>query len=300
MLRHDGYLIGDAWFWAEEDCVHCFYLTYPKPIKPHTLWHIGHATSTDLVHWEIHPLALEGGTAGAWDESLATGSIARDDSHYVMAFTGHFAGETGLAWSRDFFHWTKCEWNPITRPDGIRYGLEGVGHRKMRHWRDPFLFRHEGNWHQLVCANLQGDVTARGVVGHCVSKDLRSWETLEPLMTEAFGEEMECPQIHQRDGLYYLVFSTPQEALFSKWKERLGEQARSGSYMMVSENLLGPYRVCRRPGLLPDSLLERPYACQIVHWQEQDFCLGTIWRLDSSFVCNPIRIRLTPTGSEMV
>ncbi len=239
---------------------------------------------------------MERGGAGAWDESLATGSVARAGSRYVMAYTGHFTGETGLAWSEDLFTWRRDPANPVTRPDGVQYGLMGVGHRPMRHWRDPFLFFHEGRWQQLVCANLAGDPTARGVVGRAVSDDWQHWPLAEPLATEAFGEEMECPQIHQRKGKYYLVFSTPQAAILPEWKERLGSDARSAAYVMVAESALGPYRVCAQPALLPPSMGERPYACQIVAWRGRDYCLGTVWHPEGSFLGDPVPVHFTPEG----
>ena len=64
MLIHPGYHIGDSWYTIADDTIHCYYLTCPDSIERHTAWDIGHATSRNLVDWDIQPLALRKGPPG--------------------------------------------------------------------------------------------------------------------------------------------------------------------------------------------------------------------------------------------
>ena len=80
--------IGDAWYYAEEDCVHTFFLA--RNLSEGGGNGIGHAVSRDLVNWEYLGLALERGPAGSWDDkNLATGSVIHRGGRYWMAYTGH-------------------------------------------------------------------------------------------------------------------------------------------------------------------------------------------------------------------
>jgi beta-fructofuranosidase len=144
MLIHKGNRIGDAWYFVRDNLVHAYYLTCPVEIPPHVQWDIGHATSRDLVEWEVHELALCRGKRGAWDDALATGSILYWQNRYWMAYTGHRTQQIGVAVSDDLFHWERISEKSVTGIDTRYYEPVGSGERKQPHWRDPFLFEHEG------------------------------------------------------------------------------------------------------------------------------------------------------------
>ncbi|MGE9292128.1 MAG: hypothetical protein ACQKBW_00820, partial [Puniceicoccales bacterium] len=114
MFKHPNHLIGDVWFYAEKDRVHVYYLTCPDTLKPHTEWDIGHATSTDLIRWHVEEPALGRGPKGAWNDCYATGNVVKAGSQYVMSFTSHNRAETGLARSKDLYHWELDSGNPTT------------------------------------------------------------------------------------------------------------------------------------------------------------------------------------------
>lgn len=292
MLKHPGNFIGDSWFYTEGDIVHAYYLTSVDSIPPHTKWDVGHATSRDLVNWEIQPLALLRGADGEWDECIATGSIFRDGARYGMAFTAHTRAETGIAWSDDLYHWTKDTNNPTTVVDESIYEGTGTGVRPIRHWRDPFIIQHDGLWYQLVCASAKDE----GVVGVATSPDLKQWTVIPPLQTERFSEELECPQIYHRDGRWYLLFSSCADWLYPAWRERLGARASNGGYTMIAADFEGPYRVAEQPRIFAPEVKPEPYAVQILSFRGQDYAIGTLWEEKASYLSDPVPVKFTAQG----
>lgn len=303
MLKHPEHRVGDAWFYVEQDLVHAYYLVCPESVEPHTFWDIGHATSRDLIHWELHPLALRHGEKDAWNERLATGSIFRKDGRYGMAFTSHARAETGLAWSDDLFEWTMDPVFPTTTADLAFYEPIGTGKRTFRHWRDPFVFEENGEWYQFVCASdPKAPLGARGAVGVAVLNG-NQWEIRPPLKVEPFCEEMECPQIVKRHGLYYLLFSTMADFVLPRYhpSKAYDKFPWGGTFHMMSDSLLGPYHVPELPLIIPGSVQPSPYACQWVGFKGRDYLLGTIWvEGEISYLSDPYLIQFTPFGIEMV
>jgi beta-fructofuranosidase len=299
MLQDPGHYIGDAWYYVAGDVVHAFYLVCPESVPPHTRWDIGHATSRDLVNWELHSLALTHGDAGTWSECLATGSIFRRNGRYGMAFTSHTRAETGIAWSDDLFAWSVDPALPVTSVDLRYYEANGTGKRTFPHWRDPFAFEHDQSWYQLVCAtNPKAPLGARGCVGVVRYSDDR-WEALPPLNVAPYCQEMECPQIVVRGGFFYLLFSTMKDFIAEPYRSREFERGLpwGGTFFMMSENLFGTYRVTDTPLILPPGLPQAPYACQWVGFHGKDYLLGTIWEEGSlSYIDNPYPIEFTESG----
>lgn len=317
MLKHPGNIIGDAWFHVEGDVAHAYYLTCADHLPAHEVWDIGHASSTDLVNWTIHEPALRRAEKGGWDECLATGATVNTGRGYAMAYTNSTRSQTGIAWSDDLHNWTRYSGNPITACDERHYELMSHGTRKALHWRDPFLFRHDGQWHQIVCAsNRHGPLNGRGTVGWAVSDDLKSWSVLPPPEIEPFSQEMECPQIHERNGVFHLIFSTFPELLLPHIREQIlaaddwsgcvsslpwnvDKKTNHGpsTFVLTSPALRGPYRPGARPTLFRPSDPVQPYACQLVRFRETDYCLGTIWADDGiSHISDPIAVTFGEDG----
>ena len=288
MLRLPGTMIGDCWFYIEDKLAHCFFLAAPDiypPSERHIHWDIGHAISDDLINWEYVGIALKKGKTGAWDaKTLATGAIVKIADNYVMAYTGHKQNEnpeiqrTGLAISKDLYNWQKLDRNPVTEPDTKYYELEGTGQRNFVHWRDPFMFVDGKDIYQFVCARKSPDVNhPGGIVGVAKASilDLNSWQVLPPLEVDAMTEELECPSVHFIDGRYYLLFSTHPFLMSGAFKAKHeNHQFVSTTYCMVSDSLLGPYRL-HETGEIIKKEPRFLYAAQLVCWQGELFILGT-------------------------
>lgn len=317
MLKHPENIIGDAWFYSEGDITHAFYLTCSKDIPAHKAWDIGHATSHDLINWELQELALQRGAVGSWDECLATGSVVKYRNGYAMAYTSSTHAETGLAFSKDLYTWERFDHNPTTCCDDRYYERMSNGTRKALHWRDPFLFHEGGTWHQIVCASSRiGPENGRGTVGWATSQDLMKWTVLPPPDVEIFSQELECPQIYHRNGNYYLLFSAFPELILPEKRETIERSQDWGStvsslpwnvdkkrnfgpsaFVMMSSTLRGPFRSTPKPCLFQPTDEVQPYASQIIHFHGADYCLGTIWAQDGmSYLSDPIPVIFTSEG----
>jgi len=282
MLTLPGKWIGDPWFYVDGDTVHCYFLTASDTNPPstrHTNWEIGHAVSGDLSTWTDRGIVLRPGPQD-WDgHHLATGSVLRFQGRFWMAYTGHPRGEdptiqrVGLAVSDDLHAWEKFGDKPVTEVDERYYERATSGQRPFMHWRDPALFLNGDHVYHVVCARCRhGEAAGRGSVGVARTADMAHWEVLPPFALEPFAEELECPSILTLNQKWFLVFSTHRHLIAPSRREAGPEASlRSGTYSMVSDSPLGPYRFC--------GMIERTsapvYAGQIVVWKGRPYLLGT-------------------------
>ncbi|WP_082589644.1 glycoside hydrolase family 32 protein [Agromyces sp. Soil535] len=166
----------------------------------------GHATSTDLVHWEQQPLAIpqtfdENGTP---IEDVFSGSVVLDEQNtsgfgtaenppmvaiYTSAYTPAHPTHAGiqaqsLAYSTDHGQtWTKYAGNPVLDRDSANF-------------RDPKVFRYndpdtgESYWVMVAVEALQYKVVLSR------SDDLKTWTHLSDFgPANATGGIWECPDL---------------------------------------------------------------------------------------------------------
>lgn len=301
MLIHAGNHIGDSWYYVENDLIHCFYLTCPDAVERHADWNIGHATSTDLMTWELQGLALKKGEPGTYDGICpATGSVIRFQGRYWMAYTGNWRGPeptVALAVSDDLFHWEKFEANPVTKIDPRYYEAVGPPPSNFPHWRDPFLFEHEEAVYHYVCARKTTEEhKTGGTLGLAKTTDMRHWEIMPPPDVEPVCQELEVPQIHAWEERYYLIFSANPPWFSDEFLVRYPrETLRNAGYAMVGTTPFGPFRIHGSGQILPPDFGEQPYAVQLVVWKGRPYLLGTVWNDDQDYICDPIPVTFTET-----
>lgn len=226
MLQDPEHWIWDSWIADDGARYHLFFLKAPAALKDPSLRHeaavIGHASSTDLTHWDVHADALGPGEDGAWDDlALWTGSVARgDDGVWRLFYTalntsrGHGVLDQGIgvAESDDLHTWRRVGDGPIVTPDPRWYRThseEGASET----WRDPFVFKgDDGLWHMLITARDPVAPRLRdGILGHATSTDLRAWALQPPLTTPAGFGQLEVPQVRKVGDQWLLVFTCHPE-----------------------------------------------------------------------------------------
>jgi fructan beta-fructosidase len=179
---------------------HLFYQFYPDS----TVWgpmHWGHATSTDLVHWQQQPVALYPDSLGYIFSGSAVVDVANtsgfgtvDNPPLVAIFTHHDpkgekAGRSdfetqSLAYSLDDGKtWTKYRGNPVVKNPGIR------------DFRDPKVMWHEETKKWIMTLATLDRITFYS------SPNLMDWTRESEFGKEvgAHGGVWECPDLFPLD-----------------------------------------------------------------------------------------------------
>jgi beta-fructofuranosidase len=182
-----------------------------NPVAPmHDAIHWGHVSSTDLLRWQQHPIALAPrpsliDAAGCW-----SGCVVDDGGVPTAVYTANpdDARNTVIALARSdqwLTHWQQDE-SPVlgmSAPSGV----DEV--------RDPFIFLHDGHRYAVQGAG-QPAGQPRLQLYRC--DDLRHWGELGTLLTlqdpiaaeVASANIWECPNLVQIDGQWVLLVSLCQ------------------------------------------------------------------------------------------
>lgn len=215
--------VGDCMPFFHDGTFHLFYLLDEEHHRGRNgfgahQW--AHASSTDLVHWQHHPLAIAVGGEGAYDYlSICTGSLFYHDGVFYAFYATRRLDENGnrsehlcRATSTDGVQFTKDPTNPFASPGGWY---------DTYNFRDPTVFHneHSRQFHMLVTACVQQPEVEdhAGCLAHLVSADLVSWELRPPFLAGLPGRPgycvaPECCDYFHWNGWYYLVFSDPPHA----------------------------------------------------------------------------------------
>ena len=271
-LRLPDSWIWDSWFAFDGAQHHVFYLRASRalgdPDRRHRHPYVGHAVSSDLVHWTVLPDALAISEPTAFDDwTTWTGSVVRDPAGgWRMFYTGTTRADggdiqrIGSAWSKDLSTWTKDSPQALLEADPRWYEKMGAGDWFDEAWRDPWVFRgDDGLWHMYVTARgLGGAPRGRGVVGHATSPDLRAWTVLPPLTEpgQGFGQ-MEVTQVELVDGVPTLIFCCYPREMEDDAAQR---HAPGGMFSVTGPSLLGPFDITGARRFPHDSL----YAARLV------------------------------------
>lgn len=260
--------VWDFWFADDGDRYHVFFLYASRalhdPERRHLRASIGHAVSDDLVSWTRVADALVRSDAPAFDDVATwTGSVVRhDDGTWFLYYTGvRFEGgrnvqRLGYATSTDLTTWTKATDNPVVESDARWYERLDTSPWNEETWRDPWVLRDPAGdgWHILVTArSIDGESDTRGVVGHAVSTDLRTWEVRPPLsepVAAGFGQ-LEVMQVEEVGGKPVLIFSClPPQAS----EQRRGAFPRGAVWAAPADSLTGPFRIAEAYPLADEDL----------------------------------------------
>lgn len=244
-----------------------------NPDERHFEAAIGHATSKDLVNWDLLPNVFKPSENESFDDKATwTGSIIKGPEQlWYMFYTGISKKEgglvqrIGLATSSDLYTWEKRRDFQNLSSDARWYEKLGESTWPNETWRDPWVFEDPSGdgWHMLITARAcDGVEDDRGVIGHARSYDLLRWEILPPLSNpdSGFGD-LEVPQVTVIDGRPVLLFSciTREISLSRKVAGPVGERC-GGVWAVPSDNILGPFDI-KRAQLISDDKL---YAGRLV------------------------------------
>lgn len=182
------------------------------------------STTTDLKNWKQEPIVL--GIDEPWEKSICTGSIVYYKNKYYAFYAtrlvndGKVNEQLSYAISKDGIHFEKQKPNP--------FYTSAPGYSK-RDFRDPKVFVDEktGEFHLFVASWKENTALrhAGGSLVHMISKDLRNWTVLDPVLTGQ-SSVPECPDYFLWNGWYYLVYGDGGDTYYvmsrspyGPWKE---------------------------------------------------------------------------------
>ncbi|MEZ4668119.1 MAG: hypothetical protein R3E39_09400 [Anaerolineae bacterium] len=202
----DPYFVGDCMPFFHAGVFHLYYLLDENHHA--ALGGLGghqwaHASTTDLVHWTHHPLAIP--ITHDWEGSICTGSTFFHEGTYYGFYATRMRDRTqhlSVATSTDGIHFQKTEPNPYASPPPDINPYD---------YRDPFVFWDAGSaqFHMLVSASFAQYPLHNygGCLAHLTSSDLKSWAVQPPFLIPGLPGVPECSDYFHWNGWYYLIFS---------------------------------------------------------------------------------------------
>lgn len=159
------------------------------------------STTNDLKTWVHYPVVL--GIDEEWEKSICTGSVAFHDNKFYAFYATRLIDKDGrvneqlsYAISDDGINFTKQKPNP--------FYTSAPGYSK-RDFRDPkVVIDKDGLFHLFVASMQDKKAINAGCLVHLVSRDLKTWDVKEPLLT-GHGWVPECPDYFKWNDWYYLI-----------------------------------------------------------------------------------------------
>jgi len=197
--------VGDVMPFDNNGRIELFYLQDWRNDDPgfHPIFR---ASTSNLIDYTYEGEAIPFSEIGKQDLAIGTGSTIKVGDTYHFYYTGHnymFPKENKAkeavmhAISKDLKTWTKISEDTFYAPEGY----------ERDDFRDPFVIYNEAKqeYWLLVSARKGG----AGVLAVFTSKDMSHWQVREPLAIDDTAKNfmLECSDIFQMGGTWYLVFS---------------------------------------------------------------------------------------------
>lgn len=184
---------------------HLFHQYVPGSLAWAPNCHWGHATSSNLLTWARHDVAI---APGDGDDGIWTGCLVQDEEGARILYTSVAQPDLGLGRVR-VADPVDESWNAWTKGDIV---VRPPEHLDLIAFRDPFVLREQEGWRMFIGA-ATSDGTALALT--YTSDDLTSWgydgvalsrstHETEPVW---MGALWECPQVFEVDDHWVMVSS---------------------------------------------------------------------------------------------
>lgn len=155
----------------------------------------GHISTTDLLNWEEHPMALR--NTEPW-EDMWTGSVIHDGKEYLAFNKGPHIDIPGskenmengvrVARSKDGFNFVR---DPAPLANVLPFG-------------DPDVFRMDDGRYGMLS---RGDEKRQRKIAFHTSPDLKTWQREDPCPFAFAPDNCDCPHYFRFQGTHYLFAS---------------------------------------------------------------------------------------------
>lgn len=246
----------DFWLVKRKDLYHIYYLQASRKIQSsdsrHSVASVGHAVSRDLEIWKEEGTVLKAGPAGSWDDvSIWTGTVIEKNGIYYMFYTSTSKKDAGkiqrigIAISENLYTWEKYKHNPVIEAHPDWYEKANISMDGLEHWRDPFVIYNKKDkfYYAFICARINhGSYDGRGCIARAKSRDLLDWKVMSPATNAGNFYNMEVPDLHFKNGRWYLLFATLASWYSEEYKRKIKSfMPQTGVLYYHSETLLGKF-----------------------------------------------------------
>ena len=172
---------------------HLFYQYNPTDWHWGSL-HYGHAVSKDLLHWDHMPIAMRPDYERG-ETMCYSGCSYIHDGHIELLYTSvgtekrgqHSGSEQWVATTKDEVLWKQIPENPVITNFEVPEGIT------LTEWRDPFVFKWEGDIFCLVAGVVNETYSAIHLYR---TDDYRKWTYVSEFFRNSCKNEvMECPNL---------------------------------------------------------------------------------------------------------
>ena len=220
----------------QDSVYHLFYLRGNPAVN------IGHATTTDFVHWTLQPPVL---TTGSWDNVLWAPCLINIGNAWAMYYTGvnsFGAQQSGVAFSNDIYHWIKYS-DPVYHPD-TSWAIWN-----SNTWcdgRDPHVMKIGDTYYMFVTAQHKW---YKGAVACATSTDLIHWTDQGYIYLHNSWHMLESVFILQHNGLFHMFFTEEgvygtehmsSPTLFGGWDPSKEDYIDEGHAPQITDTPDGP------------------------------------------------------------
>ncbi len=183
---------------------HLFYQFNPfAPRMGRTFW--GHATSTDLVHWQHEKVALKPNRKYDWVGAWSGSALVKNDRMYLF-YTGNSIKQQQCLARYDFARGTaeKYAKNPIIPVDKLPVKKD------KENFRDPKVIRYKDHYLMVTGGKQDG----HGVIYYFQSRNLADWDYVGLFPCPEITGALECPDLFELDGRYVVIASQPNNVRY--------------------------------------------------------------------------------------
>ncbi|WOO88044.1 glycoside hydrolase family 32 protein [Mollicutes bacterium LVI A0039] len=194
---------------------HLFYQYFPYDLAWGTM-HWGHATTTDFINYEHHPIALFP-SVEADQNGVFSGSAFIENNQMHLFYTGvkyHNFGADIHRYGDKLFESRQLK---ITSSDGFNFdnfcGKQVIIDKLERpfgdpiHSRDPKVWKKAGKYYLLLGSNVVQDEQPQGALLFFESDDLSNFKQICCYTQKDMGHMWECPDYFEIDKQGFIVMS---------------------------------------------------------------------------------------------
>ncbi len=194
---------------------HIFYQYFPYDLEWGTM-HWGHATTTDFINYEHHPIALFPSVEHD-QNGVFSGSSFIEDGAMNLFYTGvkynNFASDIHRYGDKLF----KSSQLKITSIDGFTFDnfkgkdvVLGVLNRPEGdpiHTRDPKVWKKDNKYYMLLGSNIINDENNQGCLLFYESADLTNFKQIAVFTIPNLGHMWECPDYFEIGDNGFVIMS---------------------------------------------------------------------------------------------